>query len=35
MQLKIFEPYLMLALIYGREAWGYMKKEEMKEIGRI
>ena len=25
----------MPALIYGREAWGYIKKEEMKEIGRI
>ena len=25
----------MPALIYGREAWEYIKKEEMKKIGRI
>ena len=25
----------MPALIYGREAWGSIKKEEIKEIGRI
>ena len=35
MQLKHLEPCLMPALIYGREAWGYIKKEGMKEIGRI
>ena len=25
----------MSALIYGRKAWGYIEKEEMKEIDRI
>ena len=35
MQLKLFEACIMLALIYGIEAWGRMKKKGMKEIERI
>ena len=34
-QLKLFEACFMPALIYGIEAWGCIKKEEMKEIERI
>ena len=35
-QLKLFfEPCFMPALIYGIEAWGCIKKEEMKKIERI
>ena len=34
-QLNFFEAGFMLALIYGIEAWGYVKNEEMKEIERI
>ena len=34
-QLKLFEASFMPALIYGIEAWRYIKKEEMKEIERI
>ena len=35
MQLNFFEAGFMPALIYGIEAWGYIKNEEMKEIERI
>ena len=35
MQIKLFEGCFIPALTYGIEAWGYIKKEEMKEIERI
>ena len=35
MQLKRLEACFMSALIYGIEAWRYIKKKEMKEIERI
>ena len=34
MQIKLFEACFIPALIYSK-AWGYVKKEEMKEIERI
>ena len=34
MQSKLFEACFMPALIYVIEAWGCIKKEEMKEIER-
>ena len=33
--LKPFEICFMAALIYAIEAWGYIKKDEMKKIERI
>ena len=35
MQSKLLEACFMPALIYEIEAWGYIKKEEMKELVRI
>ena len=34
-KLKLFKVCFMPTLIYGIEAWGYIKKEEMKEIESI
>ena len=34
-QLKRFEACFIPALIFGIDSWGYIKKEEMKDIERI